>query len=227
MVDKKNPLTFEMIRTKIPFLACLSEKEFQDLKAQVKEGFFMKESVIVPADDAALFMYIILSGAVKVVNRGEDGKERIVAIHKAGDYYGEMALIDGKTSPATVKAMKHSTVILVPKKVFHAHLLKKKKVLAEFNLTLCQRLRESWATIKILGIPDAEERVRAFLKYMSTYGTQVFGGKIIKGQLTHQTIADHLSLTRETVTRVLNKLEKSHEIEMLGGKTILFKEQAA
>lgn len=226
-VPHKNAgFTFETIRQRIPFLVCLSEEEFLILRNMegLKERTVPKEGIIVSADDTSQYMYIILFGAVKAVIEDKDGKERIAAIHRTGDYFGEMALLDGKTAPATVKAMEKTAVVLLPKSIFEEYLLKKEKVLRELNLLLCERLRESWATISILCIPDAEERVRSFLKYLSKKGTLVFGGKVIKGQLTHQAIADQLSLSRETVTRTLNKLEKGGEIEVLSGKSILFRQ---
>ena len=63
-----------------------------------------------------IIMYIIVSGKVRVVQLSSEGKERILAIHKRGDYFGELALFDGKTAPATVIAMEESEIGLLVEK---------------------------------------------------------------------------------------------------------------
>ena len=45
-------------------------------------------------------------------------------------------------------------------------------------------------------------------------------GVVINHKLTHQDIADMAGLTRETVTRVLDRLQKDGEIEVLKNKLI-------
>ena len=58
----------------------------------------------------------------------------------------------------------------------------------------------------MLHFKDAAYRVKAFLHDMSLErGEKITGGVIIKLRLTHQTIADSTGLTRETVTRVVDR----------------------
>jgi CRP/FNR family transcriptional regulator len=89
-------------------------------------------------------------------------------------------------------------------------------------LVLCLRLREAWLMQKILSQPRVEDRLRTLLKLMSmNSGVKDKRGSIIATKLTHQDIANYASVSRETVSRFLNKLEKKGEIEILEDKKIL------
>jgi CRP/FNR family transcriptional regulator len=52
------------------------------------------------------------------------------------------------------------------------------------------------------------------------YGTKTPEGTILNIKLTHQNISDMTGLTRETVTRVIDKLQKNKEITVLKNKLI-------
>src|ERR1700690_1109453 len=155
----KNTKTINLIRS-TPFFEGLSEKEFSDLSHIFVERNYTRNKTILLEEDTLNYMYIILSGKVKVVHSGLDGKEHIVAIHKKGDFFGEMALLDGKTSPATVVALEDTLIAIISGKDFEKYLLKNDKILRQTISILCTRLREAWMMIKVLSLPNAEDRVR-------------------------------------------------------------------
>jgi CRP/FNR family transcriptional regulator len=135
-----------------------------------------------------------------------------------------MALLDGKTAPASVVSMEDADVGLISKEVFEKHLLSKEKVVKQLNSMLCSRLRESWLKIKVLSFADAEQKLRAVLKLLGDQvGISDMRGKIIPLRMTHQDIADYASISRETVTRIIDRLSKDQEVEVLSNKNILLK----
>jgi CRP/FNR family transcriptional regulator, cyclic AMP receptor protein len=151
-----------------PIFTSFAEKQKPSSKKIVVEKRFLKNQVILYEEDTPKYMYIVYSGRVKVVQISEDGKEHILAIHKAGDFFGEMALLDGKTYPATVIAMEESEIGLIAKDNFDKYLLKNEKMMQEIISMLCSRLRDAWLMLKVLSFADAEKRVRAVLKHIST-----------------------------------------------------------
>ena len=75
--------------------------------------------------------------------------------------------------------------------------------------------------IRVLSFADAEQRVRATLKLLSTqYGVKDHQGTIITLKLTHRDIASYTSVSRETATRLLDRFSKDGEIEILDSKNI-------
>ena len=213
----------ELLR-KIPFFSDLSSSELVGLEHLLKTQIYAKREIILDEEDTPNFMYIIFSGKVRVVLLSEEGKEHIITIHKRGDYFGEMSLFDGKTSPATVIAVEESEIGLLAKADFESFIVQNKRVLQLFIAMLCLRLRESWMMLKIMTYHTAEQRVRAVLKNIGhLYGVRDKRGILVAIKLTHQDIAGYAAISRETASRILGRFLKEGEIEILENRHILLK----
>ena len=208
----------------IPIFSCLLPDEKNTFKNIVTEKHFRKNAIILMEDESKNFMYVIFSGKIKVVQTNPDGKEQILVIRKRGDFFGEMTLLDGKSQPASIVAMEDATVGLISKNDFEQYFMKDCTALKQIISLLCERLRESWVMLRVLGLSDAETRVRAVLAHISSiYGIKDVRGIIIPLKLTHKEIADYAALTRETVSRLLSRLCQAGEIEIVGNKNIILK----
>ena len=217
----KPPVSSIPVLRSIPFFASLTDKEISSLSEIISRKSFSKNKIILMEEDTANYMYIIYSGKVKVIQLSTDGREKVLTYHKKGEFFGEMALIDGRTSPATIVAIEDTDIGLINKADFETYILKNEKVLRELTTMLCTRLRESWLMIRVLSFADAEQRVRATLKLLSTqYGVKDHQGTIITLKLTHRDIASYSSVSRETATRLLVRFSKDGEIEILDSKNI-------
>jgi CRP/FNR family cyclic AMP-dependent transcriptional regulator len=205
----------------LPFFSSLSDPEISDVGQIISHKSFQKNEIILVEDDTPKYMYVIFSGKVKVVQISSDGREKVLTYHKKGDFFGEMALVDGKTAPATIMAIENTAIGLISKTDFETYLLKNEKVLRQLISLLCRRLRESWLMVKVLSFADAEQRVRATLKLLSAqYGIRDQRGTIITLKLTHRDIASYSSVSRETVTRLLDRFSREGEIEILDSRNI-------
>lgn len=208
----------------IPLFAKIFHEDKSKLNQIIQEKHFRKNSIILMEDDSKNYMYVVFSGKIKVVRISPDGKEQILVIRKRGDFFGEMTLLDGKSQPATIVAMEDATVGLISKNDFEQYFMKDENVLKQIISMLCERLRESWIMLRVLGLTDAEARVRAVLTYISSiYGIKDVRGVLIPLKLTHKEIAEFASLARETVSRLLTRLCQSGEIEIIDKKNIILK----
>lgn len=206
----------------ISLFSSLTEKELQQVSDKIKGRLFRKNEVILHEEDTNAYMYVILSGKVKVFQTTEDGKESILAIHNAGDFFGEMTLIDGRTMPATVAALEDTFTATISRDEFSQLLSAYKKVLDRLLIILCGRLRESWGKIKMLNYNNAADRMKMLFTVLSQeYGEKDSEGITLNIKLTHQDIANMTGITRETVTRVIDKWQKDKEISIIKNKKIL------
>lgn len=205
----------------IALFSSLADKELHQIMAHVILRDFKKNQTILCEEDTSEFMYIIINGKVKVTRVGKDGKEAILSMHGSGEFFGEVALIDGKTTPAAVLAVENSNVATISKDHFYSLLYTQRKVLENLLKILCSRLREAWQKIEMLTFNDAAQRLKMLLTILAeTYGEKTPEGTVLHVKLIHQDMADMTGLTRETVTRVLDKWKKSGEIEVLRSKYI-------
>jgi CRP/FNR family transcriptional regulator len=217
-----NQKSFSNIIKNIPLFSDLSDEETERIDHIINKRNFARDQIVLFEEDTAKYMYIVYAGKVRVVKQSKEGREQIITIHKKNDFFGEMSLLDGKTAPATVIAHEDAVIGLLSKSDFEQHLLSNEKIRGKIIDLLCAQLRDSWAMIKILSFNNAEQRIMAVLDRMhDLYGVVDDRGGIINVKLTHQQIANYASVTRETVTRVLNRLEKEAVIQILEGNNIL------
>ncbi len=211
---------------KTALFSSLTSDELRQVLENIVIKNFKKNEVILHEENTSEFMYIILDGEAKVVQSTDAGKEIIMSVHQSGDFFGELSLIDGKTAPAAVCATRDSVTAIISKHDFFALLLGQNKVLENLLRILCSRLRESMKKIQILNFNNASQRIKMlFLLLSETYGEQSADGTILKIRLIHQDIADMTGLTRETVTRILDKWRRGGEIQVLKNKFILLKSE--
>ena len=207
---------------KIPLFTSLTAVELQHVRQKFVIKSFKKNEVILREEDTNEYMYIILDGEAKVLNTTRKDKEMLVTMHRSGDFFGELSLIDGKTSPASVIAAKDSVTAIISKKDFSSLLFSQSKVLENLLQILCSRFRDSIKKIQMLNFNNGAERIRMlFLMLSETYGNTTDEGTILNIRLLHQDIAGMTGLTRETVTRILDKWKRSGEIRILKNRFIL------
>ncbi len=209
---------------KVELFSSLTMAELRQLSGQIVIKRFMKNRVILHEENTSEFMYIILDGEAKVVQTTDEGKKIFITVHRTGDFFGELSLIDGKTTPATVVTTQDSVTAIISKKDFYSLLLSQRKVLENVLHILSSRLRESWKKIQLLNFNNASQRIKMlFLLLSEDYGKKTDEGTTLHIKLIHQDIADMTGLTRETVTRILDKWKRGGEIRILKNKFILLR----
>jgi len=87
------------VLARVPLFADLDEAELERVASVFKERRFAQGETVIQQGSGAAAFFVIDSGEAKVL---VDGVEKRV-MH-AGEYFGEMALIDAGTRTATVKA---------------------------------------------------------------------------------------------------------------------------
>lgn len=106
-------------------------------------------------------MYLIREGKVKITKgKGED--EKVLAVLKEGDFFGEMAIIDGSPRSAGASAASLVSLLVIDKETFKSKI--KENPLIEYVLeTLSRRLRTTDEQIRLLTIKSEERRIVAYI----------------------------------------------------------------
>lgn len=207
---------------KVELFASLTADELRKISGQIVIKTFKKNKVVLHEENTNEFMYVILEGEAKVVQTTGEGRKIILSVHRTGDFFGELSLIDSRTVPATIITTKDSVTAIISKKNFYSLLLTQSKMLENLLHILSSRLRESWKKIQLLNFNNASQRIKMLLLMLSEdYGKKTGEGTTLHIKLIHQDIADMTGLTRETVTRVLDKWKRGGEIRILSNKLLL------
>jgi CRP/FNR family cyclic AMP-dependent transcriptional regulator len=160
-------------------------------------------TILINEGDESNSMYVIKEGEVKVYASDENGKEVIFQILGAGEYFGEMALVDDAPRSASVVTLTPIKVMIISKADFKHFLASNSE--AAFNLirALTKKVRALTSSVKNLALLDVYGRVAQTLLDMST---EIDGKQVINQKLTHQEIANMVGASREMVSRILKDL---------------------
>jgi CRP/FNR family transcriptional regulator, cyclic AMP receptor protein len=187
----------------IPIFSSLNENELSQLaEAAVRKTFF-KNTVLMNEGDETDSLYVICSGKVKAIINDENGKEVILSIFGPGEYFGEIAFIDGEQRSATIITREPVEVLIISSGIFR-NILSSNPDLA-FNLLVgaVKRLREANKQIESLALMDVYGRVARLLVH---YAKPKDDKQFIDEKLTHQEIANMTGSSREMVSRIFKDL---------------------
>ena len=93
---------YEILKV-IPIFQDLNRREFRKVEAILHRRTWGADEAIVNEGDSGVGMYIIVTGEVKIAQRGDDGSMQDLASLGGGDFFGEQALLD--ESPRTASAI--------------------------------------------------------------------------------------------------------------------------
>jgi CRP-like cAMP-binding protein len=173
-------------------------------------------------------LLIIAAGAVKIFKVSEDGREKTLAILKAGDFFGEMSIFDGAPRSAAAQALSSCEVLVIDREAFLALMKSAPELATDIALALAERLRRTNEDLERLAFRDARGRIfDALLQLAKAHGEKAGVGVRIKLRLTHQELANYAGVTRETVTRVLAELEESRLVSVGDDKRVVIRDEDA
>ena len=199
----------------------LSRETLSDLAKRVWQKQAEAGTVIVSQEDAGDALFVIAKGKVKVVLYGETGREIILSILKAGDFFGEMSLLDRQPRSANVVAIEDSELLCLDRDAFATHLSAHPTTALGVLAEMSRRLRHADEVIGNLALLDVYARVARIIRDLAQkQGEPVDGGLLIKERPTQQEIAGLIGTSRETVSRALNDFTRRGLLEM-SGKQIL------
>lgn len=207
---------------RIPLFKDFDREELDSIQSIFLEREYKKNQVIFMEEETGNYMYIVKYGEVKAVKTSADGRENIVAIHHTGETFGEMSLLDGNTSPATIVAMEDCRIIYISRQHFETILMKNPKVIMSMLRILCEKLRLSWKSIQALKYTDAETRLKIILSNLArTDGVPDDDGTRINMKITHQSLAEMAGTSRETISRMISRLQNQNLLKMSSRKFVL------
>jgi CRP-like cAMP-binding protein len=179
--------------------------------------------VVVSADEPGDALYVLAQGKVKVVLYGESGREVILHVFKApGDFFGEMSLLDDEPRSATVIADAPSTLLVLSRAAFQAHLARQPRTALRVLRELSRRLRRADAVIGDLALLDVYGRLAGKLRDLArTEGVETPDGWVVRDRPTQAEIAAMIGTSRETVSRALADLARRGLVALSGRRLLV------
>ena len=162
-------------------------------------------------------LFFVVEGSVKVTRLSKDGREVILAMLNAGDFFGEMSLLDGEARSANVIALEKTEVLSLNRDDFLDVLHDYPEIAIQLLKEMTSRLRKSDRQIVSLSLSDAEKRIAlCIVRFADEQGVIKNGQVTIPKIPIQQDIANMAGTSRETVSRAMSLLTEEKYIERNG-----------
>jgi len=187
------------------------------VKRAIKE--FKSAEIVYSQGDAAKNVIYLQEGGVKLSVVSEIGKEAVVAILGAGDFFGEGSLAGQSVRMGTATAITPSTVLVIEKsemlKVLHEqHALSDRFI----SFMLARNIRIEEDLIDQL-FNSSEKRLARTLLLLAHYGKEDQPHGVLH-KVSQETLAEMIGSTRSRVNFFMNKFRKLGFIKYNGGLQI-------
>ncbi len=193
----------------IPLFAGLRAPELEALAQKVRQRRFREGEAIFHRDDPGAALYLILNGRVKIHNEGADGTDIIITVMKAGDFFGELSLLDGSERSADATTMEPTEMLMLTRSDLEEAIERHPRIAMNMLASLATRVRSSTNSIETLSALDVRGRVaRVLLDLAEKHGEPVSNGTRINVKLTQGELAALVGASRESVNKVIGQYRR-------------------
>ncbi len=147
-------------------------------------------------------MFIVKKGKVQIYRMSSEGRKLVIETLGPGTIFGEMSLIGAGLYDAFAEAMEDSLICIMNRRDIEKLILRKPKIAVRLLDVMGQRLRESEERLEQTLFHEVPSQLAALLLRLRSENRS---DTILT---THEELADHLGVYRETVTTALNGLKR-------------------
>ncbi|WP_431858119.1 Crp/Fnr family transcriptional regulator [Azospirillum sp.] len=173
---------------------------------------------IIDHEDEGTDVFFVLAGLVRVTIRAVSGREVILRDIPAGEFFGEMAAIDGKARSAGIVAVTGATVARMPASLFRECIHRHPDVCDQVLRLLTGEIRKLAGRVNEFNTLDVKHRIYAELLRLARPDGR---GAVVSPPPPHADLAGRVGTRREAVSRVLSALEKEGLLEKRRGALAL------
>ena len=158
-------------------------------------------------------------GAVKLTVSSRRGKEAVIAILSAGDFFGEGCIAGRSLRAATAVALETTTVLAIESKEMMRVLHEEHQFSDRFLAHMLRRNVRFEEDLTDHLFNSSEKRLARILLLLARYGRHEQPEKIV-AKISQETLAEMVGTTRSRVSTFMNKFRKLGYIKYNGGLSI-------
>ena len=181
---------------------------------------FAANDVVFRKDDPGDGLYGVLAGRVVVTVESAEGKELILNMFGPGEFFGEIALLDGEGRSASAIAREPSELLFLDRQHFMPFLARSPEATSRIIRLLCKRLRRTTALVEdSIFLPVSLRLAKQLLALVDVYGLQAQDQPTFP--VSQVELGRMLGVSREIVARQLAIWRRAGLVEMQRGRITL------
>jgi len=207
---------------KVPLLAALTHADRESLAAAVTRRRYRRAETIFQKDEPGHSVYIVERGSVRIYVPSPQGNDLVLAVLGAGDFFGDLSLLDGRPRSASAAATSDTTLLALERTDFIALITSRPEAAMAVLEAVSRRLRETDEMAADLAFLDVPGRLaKKLLDLAASNGVQKSSGVLIDLAVTQEELANMIGVTRESVNRNLSDFKKMGLVTNQGRKLIV------
>ena len=174
--------------------------------ASLRTRRFRRNEVIFHAGDPGDSLFIVQSGSVKIVLASSEGEEAIIATLHRGDFFGELAVLDGAERSATAVAFEPTELYALSRGPFLDLVDTQPGLRAALLMSLAAELRRLTHHVEELHFLDLPGRLAMRLVELARQADSSGGEVHLPWPYTQSDLASMIGGSRQSVNRLLSGL---------------------
>lgn len=189
----------------VPLFRAVADEDLRSLARSVRERRFRRGEVIFHQGDPGAALFVVASGRVKISLPSDTGEEAIVATLRAGDFFGELSLLDGAPRSATAVAIDPVDTLVLQREHVQDLIDEVPAFRDALFAAVAGELRRITDHVGELHFLDITGRLAARLVHLAEAGgTAAEDGSVrLDGPITQGDLAAMIGATRQSVNKLL------------------------
>jgi CRP-like cAMP-binding protein len=212
--------TAQLEISRTPFLAGLPSTAIAKVTARISTRVHPPDQVILLENDWGNSVFFVLRGWVKIRTYNLDGKEITLNVLGNGEMFGEMAPLDRVPRSTDVITLTEAAIASLPATDFMELVESEPQAALRLARLLAQRLRQLNRRLRLREADSGARVADILLFFAESQGIKTQRGIEIPS-LPHRELSSMSGLARETVTRVMGKLEKKGVVQRFDDRDTL------
>lgn len=194
---------------RVPFLAVLPAGDRESLAAAARRRRFTRGQVVFHKGDPGESLFIIEEGSVRIYLPSLRGSDLTLALLGSGDYFGDLALLDGGPRSASAVATEATTTVMLERADFARLIGSRPESAMAVVAAVARQLRETDEMAADLAFLDVGGRLaKKLLELAAGHGVARGEAVMLDLPLTQDELASMLGVTRESVNRQLGRFRR-------------------
>ncbi len=198
----------------------LSDADLQRLRQFGRLRSIGANCRLIEENEATTTVFFLLTGEARVFVTGADGREATVNVLKAGNWFGELAILGDGLRSASVVTSTPARLLVIPGPALRSILVRYPASMERLLETLGLRIRELTETVRGFALGDVYHRLA---RLFGELAIERDGQLLILNPPPQREMASRCGASREMVARVLRELRKGGYVQTSRQQIILKK----
>lgn len=211
----------------VSIFSSLDEKQLDLLLGATTTKRLAPKEILFRKGDPGNQLYGILSGSLKVMATGSDGKDVMFSLMGRGEVIGEISLLDSGERSATAVAVEQTELLTLHRRELIPFLESHPQAaigLAGVLAARVRRLSERAEDRQTMPLPG--RMAKRLISLSEQYGKHPIVGGPVEVRLPQQDLADLVGTSRESVNKQLRAWEELGIVQIGRGRVILKRPEA-